>query len=182
MAKRRCTIRERDRVVDSKESPRLCKQEGVTELRFHYRKDDPVCLGCGFDLRGVVLKEWTVRFQGKIHSANTLPKNRRGFDGIRYSHIRDSYANVLGKIKIPKAKALRRVFIVRQYGKRKRAYDQDNMHAGCKPLLDSISKHGWIIDDKPKWCEFYGRQERNKLEELDHIILVIQDIKSGELQ
>lgn len=45
------------------------------------------------------------------------------------------------------------VEITRVYAKPKRAFDKGNFISGCKPVLDSLKKQGYIWDDSPKWID-----------------------------
>ena len=70
---------------------------------------------------------------------------------------------------IPKFKGKARLTIIRQWGKRGRAFDPDNLVASCKMLIDCLkepkgrSKYGLgiIPDDSPEHIELLVKQEKS---------------------
>lgn len=47
----------------------------------------------------------------------------------------------------------RGVHIWRVRGPRQRQWDEANLVAACRPLIDSLVEHGWLVDDGPKYME-----------------------------
>lgn len=48
-------------------------------------------------------------------------------------------------------RARRLVSVARYCGKRQRPYDEGNFIGGCRPLMDALVTHGWLVDDTPEW-------------------------------
>lgn len=38
--------------------------------------------------------------------------------------------------------------------------DVDGFYAALKPYVDGIKDAGWIVDDRPRWCDYLAVQER----------------------
>ena len=70
---------------------------------------------------------------------------------------------------LPKFTGKTRLTIIRQWGKRGRAFDPDNLVASCKMLIDCLkepkgrSKYGLgiITDDDPEHLELLVKQEKS---------------------
>lgn len=46
-------------------------------------------------------------------------------------------------------------------GKRQRLLDTHQVYAATKPYLDALTDAEWIVDDKPRWCEFTASQTKD---------------------
>lgn len=51
-----------------------------------------------------------------------------------------------------------RNIMIKTYHRGSTRYDRDNHIGGCKPLIDSLKKLGWMKDDSPKWLNVIYRQ------------------------
>lgn len=133
------------------------------------------CVICKYDPDVPVTGTWLVRLPGvALPSTNSLGSNTRRYN--KYRSFRTKFSRLLDKYatEVPPAEAKRRVLIVRQYGKRKRAYDYGNLVGGCKPLLDCLKEHSLILDDSPKQLADYYLQERSP-DGTDNVTIVIED-------
>ena len=57
-------------------------------------------------------------------------------------------------------KKRKEVRIVRVLTKRQKEFDKDNLYAGCKVVLDSLTREGYIIDDNPNEIDLHVSQRR----------------------
>ena len=60
------------------------------------------------------------------------------------------------KVKLPKATGKRNVLIIRIGA---RTLDKDNLYGGFKPVLDALKDSGYLVDDRPEFCELDGAQD-----------------------
>lgn len=74
-----------------------------------------------------------------------------------------------------KATGKRRVTIERH--ERGQGLDPDGLYGGAKDLLDSIVKHGLLIDDKPKFCELVMTQHALPKGSKKHLVITLQEIQ-----
>lgn len=106
---------------------------------------------------------WSLELPVEIPSANALMRGRTvRARRARYSRLRRSmgWAVLVAGGHVPPASGPRRVRIVRRMGPRQLPYDDDNLAAGAKPLLDELVAHGLIRDDSPRWVSVEYAQER----------------------
>jgi hypothetical protein len=132
------------------------------------------CKGCDYNPGLCIQNTYTLVIQRSAQSLNSVgvnSKNNRGYRGARNRWKRElkKYEN------LPKAKAYRRIFFTRFWGKGKRAYDYGNLVGGFKPLLDEIVRAGLLLDDSPKHCSEYYRQYKSP-DGVDHVVVVIEDV------
>jgi hypothetical protein len=71
----------------------------------------------------------------------------------------------------------RSVLIRAQVNDHRKLYDQDNFKAGCKPILDSLKKLGWIKDDNLKWVEVRYEQEVVPMGEDSTMIAILPTVE-----
>jgi len=72
---------------------------------------------------------------------------------------------VYGDKPLPSFDSQVKITVTRLWGKRKRAFDIDNLYGGCKLLLDAIKKKGGlgiVYDDSPKHTVLSVTQEKAK--------------------
>ena len=70
---------------------------------------------------------------------------------------------VYGEKPIPTFQSQVKITVTRMWGKRKRAFDIDNLYGGCKLLLDAMKQKGGlgiISDDSPKYTVLEVGQEK----------------------
>lgn len=58
---------------------------------------------------------------------------------------------------IPKAETGRRYISIVSY-RRRLIRDNDNLHGGCKPVLDALVNNGLLVDDAEEWVQYDVRQ------------------------
>lgn len=132
------------------------------------------CKMCGYEPDRAI--NWTVEIVLDVSSPsqNQVGANRKGRSGIPYRRYRRLFESQLHNYTLPDASGPRRIVLTRQYGKGKRAYDYGNLVGGMKPLLDEITKKGWLISDAPSHCHDYYKQERS-LDGQDHVVIEIHE-------
>jgi hypothetical protein len=54
-----------------------------------------------------------------------------------------------------------RIKITRVMKKGQRAFDEDNLAWGVKPVIDFLKQSGWIYEDSPLWLDRVYRQVRS---------------------
>lgn len=61
----------------------------------------------------------------------------------------------------------RRVHVERIYPRSpgQRRYDDDNLLAGTKPILDALAKRRWLVGDSPRWCRATASQRHPREDE-----------------
>lgn len=105
---------------------------------------------------------WTMYLPVEIPSANALKRALYGGNRGAYSSVRRefAYAVAFKCRQIPKATGPRSVTITRLIAKRGRQYDQDNLVAGAKGLMDELVAHGLLLGDAPHQVTVTYQQER----------------------
>lgn len=73
----------------------------------------------------------------------------------------------------------RRVFITRNIGKGKRAFDDHNSFGGLKGLIDALVCVGVLTDDSPRYCKIYVKQIKC-LHSCECADILIQDAAHAE--
>ncbi len=73
----------------------------------------------------------------------------------------------------------RRVFVTRNIGKGKRAFDEHNSYGGLKGLIDGLVETGVLHDDTPKYCKIYVKQVKC-LHSCECADILIQDVQYAE--
>lgn len=121
------------------------------------------CLKCGHDPEAHVSASWTFEIDREVESGN-LHRFNVGGSRFGYGRNRDAWQSEFHNVRvlrsIPKATALRRVTLTRFYGKRKRAFDRDNLATGCKPVVDAMVRAGLLIGDNAVSAEIHYQQQR----------------------
>ncbi len=99
-----------------------------------------------------VLQETTLTLPVSLPSQNQL----RGYAGGRLGRFpATSWRRRFERELVPLLRSARcrgpaELEIVRLIGPRQRPYDADNLTGGCKPLIDALRLHGYILDDCPE--------------------------------
>jgi hypothetical protein len=141
---------------------------------------DEECPACGFDDSIHVVVYWDCALTKSSPSGNSIGSSGRGRNGWKYRQERKACALArFGWIwggEPTQATRKRRLWITRQWGKGKRAYDMDNLAWGLKPLIDEIKVQGWIKEDSPKWVERIYKQEKSP-DGVDRIIIRIEELE-----
>jgi len=71
-----------------------------------------------------------------------------------YTKYRNSwYNNIFALIQTPDQKCQSKAIVEITFYKKGQKYDFENFVGGCKPILDALTKLGWIVDDNDKWIE-----------------------------
>ena len=144
-------------------------------------RTDDECPACGFDTSIEVTNSWDARIKKSSPSGNSIGSSGKGRNGWKYRQERKACATVkvwwgdYGRYPSQATKR-RRLWITRQWGKGKRAYDMDNLAWGLKPLIDEIKVQGWIKEDSPKWVERIYKQEKSP-DGIDRIIIRIEELE-----
>lgn len=134
------------------------------------------CIICGYDPNLEILNAWRLILPFEAVSQNALKSNMRGRAGFKYRNVRDRYIDYIAVHyrDIPRATTKRRVFFTRYFAKPKRSFDRDNLIAGMKPLRDSLTHVGLLVDDDEKHLESHYLQ---KCSDVNQIVIEIEDIK-----
>ena len=113
-------------------------------------------------------KRWEMTFEYQFESLN---KMMRTHWAVRKKSQEELMAAVdySAPRPLPKFTGKTRLTIIRQWGKRGRAFDPDNLVASCKMLIDCLkepkgrSKYGLgiIPDDDPEHLELLVKQEKS---------------------
>ncbi len=138
------------------------------------------CEMCGWDPTRTVAGHWLIvspRYNGSdfkiitsgiIASGNTIGSNEPS--NYRYRKAREVFAADLKEQlnNIPRAERFREGVITRWYNTRVgrkgstkgfRAYDDENLRHGCKPLIDTLRSYGVLVNDSPSWWRGHYKQE-----------------------
>lgn len=121
------------------------------------------CPACGFDDSLTVTAAWEFKLPIKLLSGNQIKGSGRGRSGWKYREQRKLWARAMtaAGIDCPPAEGSRRLWLTRLWGKGQRAYDEDNLIWGCKPVVDEIVAQGWLLDDTPDKVERIYNQEKS---------------------
>lgn len=133
------------------------------------------CTYCEWDPTLKVTARWAAVLNTPAVSQNQLKGNGRGRSGWVYRKVRDHFFELLkaNSRAIPKATECRRVFFTREYSKRCRPYDRDNLVAGFKPVRDALTMLGLIKDDNAQWLQaHYTQQPGDK----NRVLIVIETV------
>ena len=88
---------------------------------------------------------------------------------------------VYGDKPIPTFQSRVKISVTRSWGKRKRAFDIDNLYGGCKLLLDALKEKGGlgiISDDSPKQVLLEVRQEKSG-DDIGGIRIIVEVSEEG---
>lgn len=118
---------------------------------------------CFWDTEAIVLRSWELVLPLVWPSQNDLGANSRGHLGWGYRKHRAKFEGCLRKFQhiVPVASGFRRAFMLRSYGKRCRDYDYANLVGGGKPLVDSMVKLGYLVDDRPNTFQASYHQSKD---------------------
>jgi len=143
------------------------------------------CELCHWDPARTVGAEWV--FQGSLavkwHGGKLVPApwstNQLGGNSKRhflYRRYRDALADYLAPWlnRVPHAQRFRAGIITRHWGKGARAFDQENLIGGCKPLIDVLRQYGAIIDDSPSYWRGYYQQQKSTTTEASFSIRLLE--------
>lgn len=124
------------------------------------------CLMCGYQPDRLPARTWTVEIEADYPSQNKLGGNHK--TGWLYRRIRAGFSLKLKEQlnAIPAATKYRAAVITRVYGKTargvtKRAYDEENLVGGGKPLIDTLRDYRVILDDTAGAWKGWYRQEKS---------------------
>ena len=121
------------------------------------------CLKCGHNPDAVVLATWQTMIPRAVNSGNARIHNvgasRWAYKAERQGWERDMLAVRLA-MGIPVATTRRRVTLTRLIDKGQRAFDEDNLRTGCKPIVDAMVKAGMLVGDRPQDAEIHYAQTK----------------------
>lgn len=127
--------------------------------------------------------KYTIELEYQLESLN---KMMRQHWAVRKKRQEELFAAVeyASKPPLPSYKGKTLVTIIRQWGKRGRAFDPDNLVGSVKPLIDCLKKPkgrqkyglGIIPDDRPEDIELYVKQEKSP----DGVHRAIIELKQGD--
>lgn len=123
------------------------------------------CEMCGWDDERSPTRTWVASVEFSYPSQNDLGGNHKS--GFKYRNFRNKLAKLLKDQlnDIPAAMKYRVGIITRYYGvsakgKQKRAYDEENLVGGGKPLIDVLKDYAVILDDNPSAWKGYYKQAK----------------------
>ena len=137
-------------------------------------------MGCGTCGQSLPPAEtfWEMVLELEPPSQNKVASNK-GAGRHQYREIRNRYELMFklqrNRLKIPRAKGRRRVFIKRLYSGRGQERDHGNIIGGCKPLLDAMTLAGLLVDDKREFVEDHYSQE--KVKDLSGVYIRIEEME-----
>lgn len=133
------------------------------------------CDACGFDALAEVKASWGFRIEADIQSANAHIMNA-GVARHAYRRQRDTWQWYLVVAKrlhdVTNATGPRRVTVTRWFSGRQRAFDRDNLIAGCKSLLDALVRSGMLRGDTEADVQVLYKQERAGAEDRGTFICI----------
>lgn len=124
------------------------------------------CIKCGFIPGVVPTATWTFTVGRPVRSLN---EHRVNAGSTRHAYGRERKAweadmvairRVLG---IPLAIRNRRVTLTRVMGRGQREFDRDNLHGGCKVIVDAMVRAGLLMGDDRKGAQVFYEQVRCKV-------------------
>ncbi len=137
------------------------------------------CLMCGYAPEKVPARTWTIEIEANYPSQGDLGGNHK--TGWQYRNIRNGFSKLLRDQlnAIPAATRFRAAVITRLYGKTrtgrsKRAYDEENLVGGGKPLIDTLRDYAVILNDAPGVWKGWYRQEKSP-DGVDRIRIVLME-------
>ena len=95
----------------------------------------------------------------KMPSMNNFP--RHGAKGVwAYRKIKGMYLRAVAPLAAAfHARERRHLRIDRILGPGEYAYEE--LEGACKPLVDALKRHGYLVNDSPRWCSReYHQEER----------------------
>tara|TARA_Y100001973_G_C5075324_1_gene269667 strand:+ start:315 stop:722 length:408 start_codon:yes stop_codon:yes gene_type:complete len=104
---------------------------------------------------------------------------------MHWAARKKAYKNLLhmvvayGDKPLPKYECQVEIRVTRMWGKRKRAFDIDNLYGGCKLLLDALKTKGGIgiiQDDSPKHTTLRVDQYRSERDDIGGVEVVVKPI------
>lgn len=113
-------------------------------------------------------KRWEMTFEYQFESLNKMMRTHWAVRKKRQEELMAA-VDYSAPRPLPKFTGKTRLTIIRQWGKRGRAFDPDNLVASCKMLIDCLkepkgrSKYGLgiIPDDDPEHLELLVKQEKS---------------------
>ena len=88
---------------------------------------------------------------------------------------------VYGDKPLPQFESQVEIKIIRMWGKRKRAFDIDNLYGGCKFILDALKAKGGlgiIQDDSPKHAVLIVEQYRSEKNDVGGVEILVAPVKN----
>jgi len=98
-----------------------------------------------------------------------------------------AYKNLLqmitayGNKPLPQFNTQVEIKVIRMWGKRKRAFDIDNLYGGCKFILDALKDKGGlgiIQDDSPKHVVLTVEQYRSEKNNVGGVEIIVTPVKN----
>ena len=113
-------------------------------------------------------KKWEMIFEYQFESLNKMMRTHWAVRKKRQQELMAAVDYAASR-PLPRFKGKTRLTIIRQWGKRGRAFDPDNLVASCKMLIDCLKEPkgrakyglGIIPDDDPEHLELLVKQEKS---------------------
>ena len=86
---------------------------------------------------------------------------------------------VYGDKPLPKYESQVEIKVTRLWGKRKRAFDIDNLYGGCKFILDALKAKnglGVIQDDSPRYAKLEVEQRKYELDSVGGVEIFVKEV------
>ena len=113
-------------------------------------------------------KRWEMTFEYQFESLNKMMRTHWAVRRKRQEELMAAVEYAAPR-PLPKFTGKTRLTVIRQWGKRGRAFDPDNLVASCKMLIDCLKEPkgrtkyglGIIPDDDPEHLELLVKQEKS---------------------
>ena len=113
-------------------------------------------------------KRWEMTFEYQFESLNKMMRTHWAVRKKRQEELMAAVEYAAPR-PLPRFKGKTRLTVIRQWGKRGRAFDPDNLVASCKMLIDCLKEPkgrtkyglGIIPDDDPEHLELLVKQEKS---------------------
>lgn len=137
------------------------------------------CPRCGHDPGAIVVGSWTFTIPIEVESLNAHRVNAGAkWQQAAYRKRRDAWQQWMraGRLnhKIPTATSKRRVTLTRLYNGRQRAFDDDNLSGGCKPIVDAMVSERLVVGDDAAGVELGYLQVKA---ERVGLVVLIEELK-----
>lgn len=124
------------------------------------------CVKCGHDPVVIATASWTFTIGRAVRSMN---EHRVNAGATRHAYGRERKAweadmvAIRRALGIPLAIRNRRVTLTRVMGRGQREFDRDNLHGGCKVIVDAMVRAGLLMGDDWKGAHVFYEQVRCKV-------------------
>lgn len=123
-----------------------------------------VCVKCGFDPAIVPAKTWELEIPYIVKSMNAHHVNAGAARHV-YRRDRGIIQTALmverRRLRVPRAIKLRQATLTRVMGYGQREFDRDNLHGGCKIVVDAMVIEELLVGDTREWARVFYDQVRS---------------------